>query len=123
MVAIYNSDYRKIEKLNKLNNIDTFWDDVRKLTKKVYSDFSIGRWQCLAETRYDELLATQTKQIKNYSYSLYGEDDDISMDIFVTDLNDKEFSVATISQIGVMTDTELDNLAQETLNDLGYELV
>ena len=43
MIAIYNSDYRKIEKLNKLNNIDTFWDDVRKLTKKVYSDFSIGR--------------------------------------------------------------------------------
>lgn len=53
--ALYQSDISKIEKLNKLNNINTFWDDVRRLTKKIYSDFSISRWQCLAEMRYEEL--------------------------------------------------------------------
>jgi hypothetical protein len=51
-------DYSKIDKLNALNNKNTFWDDVRKLTKKVQSDYTIGRWQCLAEIRYNEL---QTK--------------------------------------------------------------
>ena len=50
------NDIKKIDKLNKLNNKETFWDDVRKLTKNVTSDHSIHRWQCLAECRYNELL-------------------------------------------------------------------
>lgn len=54
--AIEVRDYGKIDKLNKLTNINTFWDDVRKLTKNVTSDHSIGRWQCLSEIRYNELL-------------------------------------------------------------------
>lgn len=49
------ADYAKIKKLRTLNNIETFWDDVRKLTKRVTSDHSIGRWQILAEARYCEL--------------------------------------------------------------------
>ncbi len=53
--AIENRDYSKIEKLNKLENKDTFWDDVRKLTRNVKSDHSVGRWQCLAEQRYCEI--------------------------------------------------------------------
>ena len=53
--AVYKSDIRKIEKLNNLNNKETFWNDVRKLTKNTYSDFHIGRWQALAEVRYEEL--------------------------------------------------------------------
>lgn len=61
--------------------------------------------------------------IKNYSYSLCGEEDYISMKIFITDLNDNEFCVATIGEIGIMTDTELDDLAQEILYNLGYELI
>ena len=48
-------DYGRIDKLNKLTNPATFWDDVRKLTKNVHSDHIIYRWQCLAEIRYDEL--------------------------------------------------------------------
>lgn len=48
-------DYSRIDKLNKLTNKETFWDDVRKLTKRVTSDHSIGRWQCLAEMRWNEL--------------------------------------------------------------------
>ena len=50
------ADYAKVKKLRTLNNIDTFRDDVRKFTAKVYSDHSIGRWQILAEARYGELL-------------------------------------------------------------------
>ena len=53
--AIEKSDYRKIEALNKLTNPHTFWADVRKLTRKVSSDHSLGRWSCLAEIRSDEL--------------------------------------------------------------------
>jgi hypothetical protein len=54
--ALSKSDCNIIDKLNKLTNVDTFYDDVRKLTKRVYSDHSIGRWQALAEMRYKELL-------------------------------------------------------------------
>jgi hypothetical protein len=53
--AIEKRDYAKIDKLNKLTSKDTFWDDVRKLTKKVTSDHAIHRWQCLAEDRFNEL--------------------------------------------------------------------
>lgn len=46
----------KAEKLNSLTNPETFWDDVRKFTAKVYSDRAIGQWQALAEIRYAELI-------------------------------------------------------------------
>ena len=54
-------DYAKIEKLNALTNPETFWDDVRKLTKNVTSDHSIGRWQCLAEARYAIMTGTNVE--------------------------------------------------------------
>lgn len=50
------SEISKAEKLNKLANINTFWDDVRKFTKKVTSDRGIHEWQRLAEIRFDELM-------------------------------------------------------------------
>lgn len=50
------NDLSKIEKLNKLIDRETFWDDVRKLTKNVNSCSGISRWQCLAEVRYNELI-------------------------------------------------------------------
>ena len=53
--AIEKRDYSKIDKLNNLTDKRTFWDDVRKLTKHVYSDHALGRWLCLAEQRYKEL--------------------------------------------------------------------
>lgn len=55
--AIEKNDLARIEKLNKLTDKETFWAEVRKLTKAVKSDHSISRWQCLAEARYDELTA------------------------------------------------------------------
>jgi hypothetical protein len=54
--AMEKHDISRIDKLNKLNNINTFWDDIRKLTKNIKSDHSIKRWQCLADNRYNELL-------------------------------------------------------------------
>ena len=54
--AMENRDIAKIDKLNKLINPITFWDDVRKLTRNVTSDHSIKRWQILAEARYRELI-------------------------------------------------------------------
>ena len=53
--AIEKRDFAKIDKLNTLINIETFWDDVRKFTKNVASDRAIHRWECLAEERYNEL--------------------------------------------------------------------
>ena len=49
-------DFKRIDKLNTLTNIKTFWDDVRKFTKNISSDHSISHWQSLAECRYNELL-------------------------------------------------------------------
>ena len=54
--ASENRDLARIDKLNKLTNKETFWNDVRKLTKKVTSDYAIHRWQHLAEIRWMELL-------------------------------------------------------------------
>lgn len=54
--ALEKRDISKIDKLNRLTNVDTYWDDVRKLTKSVTSDHSIKRWQCLADVRYMELV-------------------------------------------------------------------
>lgn len=54
-VAIEVRDYSKIDKLNALTDINTFWSDVCKLTKRVSSDHAIRRWQALAENRYSEL--------------------------------------------------------------------
>ena len=54
--AITKSDMTKIDKLNGLKNIITFYDDVRKMTKNVHSDNAIRAWERLSEQRYDELL-------------------------------------------------------------------
>jgi len=61
-------DINKIDKLNKLMNIKTFWDDVRKLTKNISSDHAIHRWQCLAEVKYNELLTGCEDVIKEIKY-------------------------------------------------------
>ena len=53
--AIEKHDIGRIDKLNGLTNIETFWDDVRRYTRYIKSDHSIKRWQCLAEIRYKEL--------------------------------------------------------------------
>lgn len=52
--AIEKRDFEKIEKIytileDKTTNKNNYYDRIRKLTKRVTSDHSIGRWQCLAE--------------------------------------------------------------------------
>ena len=52
--AIENRDFGKIEKIynileDETTNKNNYYDRIRKLTKKVTSDHSIGRWQCLSE--------------------------------------------------------------------------
>lgn len=54
--AIEKRDISRIDKLNTLMNIQTYWDDVRQFTKNIKSDHSIKRWKCLADVRYSELL-------------------------------------------------------------------
>lgn len=54
-IACTKTEERIIEKLNSLNNTDTFWDDVRKMTKNIHSDRAIRSWEWLSEKRYNEL--------------------------------------------------------------------
>ena len=54
--ALSKNDVKIIDKLNTLSNAETFYDDVAKLTRLVYSDRSIRRWECLAEIRYAEMV-------------------------------------------------------------------
>ena len=63
--AIEQRDISKIDKLNKLYDINTYWDNVRKLTKSVKSDHSIKRWQCLADARYKEVIK---EELDNFYY-------------------------------------------------------
>lgn len=55
LVPIEYHDINRINKLNTLNDANTFWNDVRGFTKYITSDHSLRRWQILAENRYKEL--------------------------------------------------------------------
>lgn len=55
------NDIKRIDKLNKLTNPDTFYDDVRKLCKNVKSDHAINRWEALADARFSELTGNNTE--------------------------------------------------------------
>ena len=48
-------DIARITKLNTLTDTNTFWGDVKKLTKNTTSDHALNRWQVLAEARYEEI--------------------------------------------------------------------
>lgn len=54
--ALSKNDIKIIDRINVLTNAETFWDDVRKLSKNVYSDKSIQRWKYLSEMRYKEIV-------------------------------------------------------------------
>ena len=54
-VALERHDYARIDKLNTLNDLETFWNDVRSFCRKITSDHSIRQWERLAEKRYAEL--------------------------------------------------------------------
>ena len=55
LFAWNKTDEKIADKLMNLTNIGTFWDSVRQLTKRIYSDKLIGNWQRLAELRYLQL--------------------------------------------------------------------
>jgi len=57
-IAFEKHDYGRIDKLNRLTNPNTFWDDVRKLCSNVHSDHAIHRWEHLAELRFEEINST-----------------------------------------------------------------
>lgn len=77
-VGVYIMDYtyatnrqemNRIDKLNELRNISTYWDEVRKLTRNVKSDIAIKRWQHLAEVRFEE-IKQETLQHYYNSYKI-----------------------------------------------------
>lgn len=60
------------EKLNALTDVETFWNDVRKLTAKIRSDKSLSMWQRLAEIRCDELRTGCEDVRAEYDYDRMG---------------------------------------------------
>lgn len=53
--ATVYSDRKRIDKLNKLTNSETFWEDVNKFTRNLTSLTVINGWEYLAKIRYKEL--------------------------------------------------------------------
>lgn len=49
------SDMKRIDKLNKMTNPETFWNEIDKITKNLVSLTAINSWNMLAEIRYKEL--------------------------------------------------------------------
>jgi hypothetical protein len=99
--AIEKRDYSKIDKLNALTNKDTFWDDVRKLTKNVTSDHSIKRWQCLADQRWQELVIVCSNCKKEVELTIpnsYGESlcNDCWDDYIITERGKLEYFVSLV---------------------------
>ena len=58
------------------------------------------------------------QKIKSYSYSLWNN----MLEVFIIDEKDNEFILATISDCDNINDYELDNLAQEIIEENGYYL-
>ena len=52
--AIERRDYARIDKLNTINKSGEVFENVRKWSRNA-GDHARGRWQILAEARYDEL--------------------------------------------------------------------
>ena len=53
--AIEQRDFKRIYKLNQLTDKQTFWGDVKNITKRITTDHALNRWQTLAEIRYEEI--------------------------------------------------------------------
>lgn len=49
-------DMKRIDKLNKMSNPETFWTEIDKITENLVSLTAINSWRILAEIRYQELL-------------------------------------------------------------------
>ena len=56
-------DFGRVKKLLTIKSLDNYWDEVRKLTKNVTSDHSLGYWRCLAEKRLIQLDLQQNYYI------------------------------------------------------------
>jgi hypothetical protein len=41
---------------SRVLNKENYWDNIRKLTKNVYSDHALSSWQCLAERAEKEIF-------------------------------------------------------------------
>lgn len=78
--AIEKRDISKIDKLNKIYNLENYWNEVRKLTNNITSDHSIKRWQCLADVRFKELQQIWLDEYRQSRQYLLGEIGGSTMD-------------------------------------------
>ena len=90
-MAIEKRDFAKIDKLYDVIEDETttkanYWDKVRKLTKRVTSDHSIGRWQCLAEY-FEKFVVNEGTKINAYRKN--DDEERIYVDTFYCEELDK----------------------------------
>ena len=57
--AITKYECHVIDKLNSLNNTETFFNDVRRFTKNIHNDRLINIWECFSEIRFNEITGNK----------------------------------------------------------------
>lgn len=62
------SDRSRIDKLNNLNDPNTFWDEVSKFTKNLVSLSAINSWNHLAKIRYGELIGDNNLEESKFDF-------------------------------------------------------
>lgn len=138
-VALEKRDIEKINKLNKLHNYITFYDDVRKLTRNVHSEHSLHRWQILADMRYEEIKPyNPTKEdIRNriinacdngvfvYKGEIYDDVNHESIDYLpsLTYWVDRFVPFGDEEEISVWIQTDLFDYVNEIYSPLGDDVV
>lgn len=61
-IAITKYECHVIDKLNKLNNPVTFFQDVRRFTRQITTDHNIKTWERFAEIRYNEITGKTSQE-------------------------------------------------------------
>ena len=63
--AMTLSDRSRIDKLNKLTNPSTFWEDVAKFKENLVRPSTLNSWDMLARVRYSELVGSHPESSKS----------------------------------------------------------
>lgn len=85
--AFEKRDISRIDKLNKLTNTNTFWEDVRKLCRGVTSDHAIGIPEIFGEVqRYGTtkcFITSIAEYFKKHGFTVELEPDNVNYNISI----------------------------------------
>lgn len=87
LAAYSREEYSRIDKLNSIVCLRTFWDEVRKLTCNLTSDRAVNSWQRLAEIRFSELKVqtlNRFSELRSYMTNEVGDSTMSLVDDYIT---------------------------------------